>query len=240
MFEVQRNIINGEEIQLIAAHRRLIREGPLVEIRGTKSTKESYFFLFNDILVITRQKKTGFKFKHKISMRDVTVRNVPDSPQFKNLFDIVCSREDGQACDPPKVYRVYTKSDMDIDKIAWYADLELLVNYISIKRQETATTQTISRASTGNKDATKVKAPKAAPKATIGQTLKPEDEKIKQNMYKVGEDEDLGRSVFHIWKQGQLARETHEKEEETKNKTKLKKKKNVNLEAINTYAPKQE
>jgi len=228
MLEVQRNLMDGDEIQLVAAHRRLIREGPLVEIRGSKSTKESYFFLFNDILVITRQKKAAFKLKHKISMRDVTVRNIADTPQFKNVFEIVCSREDGQMCDPPKCYRVFPKTDMDIDKIAWYADLELLVSYISIKKQETASVPTVSKATgsaSGNKDATKVKAPKVA-KATIGQTLKPEDEKIKQNMYKVGEDEDLGRSVFHIWKQGQLARETHEKEEETKkNKTKLKKKK---------------
>ena len=42
------------------------------------------------------------------------------------------------------------------------------------------------------------KAKKAPARETQGLTLRPEDEKQAQEKYKVGEDLDLGRSVFHV------------------------------------------
>lgn len=37
--------------------RRFIREGPLTAIRGTNEKTEGYYFLFNDLIVMTKKQK---------------------------------------------------------------------------------------------------------------------------------------------------------------------------------------
>jgi len=178
MFKIQ-NYLADDGVILVNMHRRLIREGILISIADNS---QSYFFLFNDIMLETEQVYAEkFRFKHRINMKEVAVKDIPNTAQIKNSFEFLCNEIDNKRQDPPTVYRVHPQMSFEIDKMAWIADIELVINYFSK-----------SVPSSGRKRASmSLMGPLQLPLSP-----KPSD--------KANAIFDANKSVFNIWKQREI------------------------------------
>lgn len=79
VLRVQDSVV-GKSIEmenLVQPSRRFIREGPLTAIRGTNEKTEGYYFLFNDLIVMTKkQKGKGRKTYKFVGAVQITPRTV--------------------------------------------------------------------------------------------------------------------------------------------------------------------
>lgn len=91
ILDVQRRLLPGQlDHELTTPERVFISEGA-ASVLDKKSKKTSrYYFLFNDILILSKQHKTQYKVKHIISLKDLIIEEFSNSSQLPTALDPLC------------------------------------------------------------------------------------------------------------------------------------------------------
>ncbi len=95
-----------------------IREGVLTKV-CRKSDKKRHFFLFNDCLIYTAlaSPQGEFKFKRLLSLSKSKIRDLTDTAERKNAFQIITIE---------KSFTVYTEAS---EKAAWMRGFHSILSY---------------------------------------------------------------------------------------------------------------
>ncbi len=77
-----------ERLVLLEPHRRFVREGVVSRIQSN-STDSFHVFLFNDMLLWTKQKKSNYVVKLVENLLSMQVRDSPDTGGFKSNTTLI-------------------------------------------------------------------------------------------------------------------------------------------------------
>ena len=72
--EVQRSIISDRPINLLQENRFLVRKGSL----NSSAQKKLTYFLFNDVMLLTKSQNEKFRLLHFINLADAALKEIPD------------------------------------------------------------------------------------------------------------------------------------------------------------------
>jgi hypothetical protein len=100
--------------------RKFVREGRLMKVTS-RFVVETYYFLFNDMLIYAYKKNIGanFTLKGKIPMGTTWIRDLPDSDDLQNAWQIVGMK---------KTYTVFASSPKE--KLEWMKDMNLVIEQL--------------------------------------------------------------------------------------------------------------
>lgn len=95
ILEIQNSISGGEKSKIWTSGRVYLREADFFRL-ATLNTQKLHFFLFNDVIVyvaesqgtLWKKPENFFTFKGRIKIDECTVKDLPDSKEFKNLLSI--------------------------------------------------------------------------------------------------------------------------------------------------------
>ena len=114
---------SGKFPWLAVPHRRFVKEGPVVD---NNSAKQRYWFLFNDILVITRVKKEDkYHVLAAIFLADISISESPQNTSSNNC-EIVLQILKGQSY---KTHRFISPTPSST--ISWKREIVLLQKNIA-------------------------------------------------------------------------------------------------------------
>jgi hypothetical protein len=100
MAKLQAALINQPEGFLLLGEpgfpRLLVREGSVMEVQK-KGSKYCHLFLFDDILLFTRQQKTKFSFQKTVPLVELKMLDIPQNETGQHSFMLLwSSKQDRQ------------------------------------------------------------------------------------------------------------------------------------------------
>eukprot|EP00029_Vermamoeba_vermiformis_P006524 TRINITY_DN2581_c0_g1_i1.p1 TRINITY_DN2581_c0_g1~~TRINITY_DN2581_c0_g1_i1.p1 ORF type:complete len:524 (-),score=114.43 TRINITY_DN2581_c0_g1_i1:11-1582(-) len=110
----------GWQLSLMDPARKFVREGRLMKVTS-RFVVETYYFLFNDMLIYAYKKNIGanFTLKGKVPMGTTWIRDLPDSDDLQNAWQIVGVK---------KTYTVFASSPKE--KQEWMKDMNLVIEQL--------------------------------------------------------------------------------------------------------------
>eukprot|EP01114_Cavostelium_apophysatum_P002752 TRINITY_DN1243_c0_g1_i1.p1 TRINITY_DN1243_c0_g1~~TRINITY_DN1243_c0_g1_i1.p1 ORF type:complete len:1135 (-),score=369.28 TRINITY_DN1243_c0_g1_i1:198-3602(-) len=85
--EIQNSIIDAN-LDLVTISRRFVREGNMMLSVDNGENTDNHIFLFNDLFVITKERKKGYELKGQVSLEDARIVNIADTDVTKNALEV--------------------------------------------------------------------------------------------------------------------------------------------------------
>ncbi|EFA84103.1 pleckstrin domain-containing protein [Heterostelium album PN500] len=119
VLDIQNSLVGMDE-DIVKPTRVFFKEGDLKKI-SDRVVNTRHFFLFNDLLIYAqKEKKNLYRFKHSFPLLQCWVKDLPDTPRFNCLFQIIS---------PNKTYFLCAPSEAD--KQSWMKMLnEVITNLV--------------------------------------------------------------------------------------------------------------
>jgi len=123
--DIQNSILDAQ-LDLVTITRRFVQEGNMQLSIDNGEVSDCHIFLFNDLFVITKEKKKGFELRGQVSLEDARIVNIADTEEMKNAFEVSVGK---------KVISKYTLIAPTVEeKASWLKELKLLKKEFQIKQ----------------------------------------------------------------------------------------------------------
>lgn len=121
-----------KELNLVEPTRRFVREGNLKVIEKGRTTERNTY-VFNDLIVITKPKKSMMgnvakdQFKAKLMLNEIKIVDVADTGEIKNACDVQPVSDGG------KKFSFRFVFNTPEEKVEWVKEIKSLVREFQIK-----------------------------------------------------------------------------------------------------------